>query len=110
MDEKEIHDFEKTFPIGHESIPPQNKHMAVAIFEAIKQLFENKSSIADGSFTSLALEIFERKRKASFVPDMIAFQKYEDRLGSGFYSSKEGETLIRHYLLAESGAEGPAKA
>jgi hypothetical protein len=110
LDEKEIHGFEEAFPIGHESIAPQNKHMAVAIFDAINKLFENRASLTEGSFSSLALEIFARKRMESFVADQTVFAKYEDSQGMGFYRSKEGEAFVRQNLRAEMKTEGAGKA
>lgn len=109
LDEKAIHGFEKSLPKTDDAVPPENKHMAAAIFDAINELFKNKS-FSEGSFSSMTLEIFNRERRATFVADQTTRSKYLDRIGEGFYRSKEGEATIRQYARAEAGEGGGVNA
>ncbi len=109
LDEKSVHGLEQSLPQNYEAVSPKNKHVVTAIFEAINQLFE-RDSFSEGSFMTLALNIFERERSSTFVADQTKYVKYEDRNGDGFYRSKEGEAFIRQRLADENRDEVDAAA
>jgi len=91
---------EKAFPSKAEGVEPRFKHLVTALYDTVNSMI-GMSSFPEGSFSSRVLRKFEEKRRATFVKDDTKHAKYLDRLGEGFYSSEEGQALIREKAAEE---------
>jgi len=93
---------EKAFPIGYEGVDPYAKYRVIALYESVNSLI-GKADFSAGLLTVRLLETYEQKRRANFVSDQTTYVKYLDRLGEGFYSTDEGQELVRRKATEQLG-------
>jgi hypothetical protein len=104
--QKELCDFLKNCGFEDEAIDslekaskglePRLKHLVLALHETVNALCGKNLSAS--TFTKKFLQVYEKNRKASFLPDEIEYVKCLDRHGEGFYSSVEGRELVKEII------------
>ena len=100
VDDDKVRMLEQSFPTGAEGASPMHIYMVTAIYETVNSL-AIQNFFPQGSFAARTLSVFEQERRANFVADDTAYVQYLDRHGEGFYSTDEGQQLIRQKAAEE---------
>ena len=93
--DKEIIDIlVSAMPLETQGVSPRIKCWVVALYESINSFCKNPALLSEETFSATFVQTFGKIREKNFVADETNHLKYLDTLGTGFYSSPEGQKSI----------------